>query len=79
MNDGGFYGPYQDECMAHFVTRKEYHEVLSALKSLMAVINRDGGHRADLAADVFDAATDCENVVRELHHIKEKYDALTKT
>lgn len=58
---------YMDEARAHFRTRLELHRYKDALRNLMAVINRDGGHRAGHFSDDMEAAEDCENTIRKIY------------
>jgi hypothetical protein len=58
---------YMAEAYAHLKTRVELQEYRSALRNLMAVINRDGGHHADMFPSDVEAAEDCVATVHKLH------------
>ena len=62
---------YIDEARAHYRTRLQLQEVRRVLGNLMAVINRDGGHRANTSGSEAEAAEDCANTVRMLHVVKD--------
>ena len=58
---------YMAEARSHLETRVRLSEVTQALRNLMAVINGDGGHRADTFGMDIEAAEDCQNTVIKLH------------
>lgn len=57
---------YLDEAAEHYKTRLKYHDVLWALKNLMAVINHDGGHTADTFPSELEAAEACQRKVVDM-------------
>jgi len=61
---------YLDEARSHFQTRLKYFNHARLLNNLMAVINRDGGQKADMAGTLDDAVEDCIFLVSNLIHNK---------
>ena len=61
---------YLDEARSHFQTRLKYFNHVRLLNNLMAVINRDGGHKADTYACIEDAVDGCILAVSNLIHNK---------
>jgi len=56
--------PYLDEAREHHKTRLKYYELLDLLGNLMAVINGDGGHRAESFGAHAEAVEDCIDTLR---------------
>lgn len=69
---------YIAECRDHYQTRLRYFELQNVFKNLLAVINGDGGHRADMFGTDFEAGADAQATVLklfgEIAELKRKLD-----